>query len=60
MGELGIDREALGSRLGAYRNPLKAAGRVQALIDGGRALARLPEALGVDPEVVRIPGLGSS
>ena len=43
----------------AYRNPPKAAGRVHALIDGHitteksrRALARLPEALEVDPEAV--------
>ena len=59
MGELGIDREALGFRLGSFQNPLKAAGRVYALMDGHitsqksrRALARLPEALEVDPEVV--------
>ena len=59
MEDLGLDREALGFRLGAYKNPLKAAGRVHALIDGHitteksrRALARLPEALEVDPEVV--------
>ena len=53
MHELGLDAEALGFRLGCYRNPLKAAGRVHALIDG-RALARLPEALGVAPEVVDV------
>jgi hypothetical protein len=59
MRELGLHAEALGFRLGCYRNPLKAAGRVHALIDGHitteksrRALARLPEALEVRPEVV--------
>src|SRR5829696_6143834 len=59
MEDLGLDREALGFRLGAYKNPLKAAGRVHALIDrhittekSRRALARLHEALEVDPEVV--------
>jgi len=61
MEDLGLDREALGFRLGAYKNPLKAAGRVHALINGHitteksrRALARLPEALGVAPEVVDV------
>ena len=34
MGELGLDRAALGFRLGAYKNPLKAAGRVHTLIEG--------------------------
>ena len=53
MEDLGLDREALGFRLGAYKNPLKAAGRVHALIEGSRrALARLADALEVDPEVV--------
>jgi len=58
MHELGLDREAVGFRLG-YKNPLKAAGRVQALCEGHitsvksqRALARLPDALEVAPEVV--------
>ena len=61
MHELGLDAEALGFRLGCYRNPLKAAGRVHALIEGHitteksrRALARLPEGLGVAPEVVDV------
>src|SRR5215203_5231463 len=59
MGELGMDREVLGFRLGSFQNPLKAAGRVDALMDGHitsersrRALARLPAALEVHPEVV--------
>src|SRR5829696_3658214 len=61
MEDLGLDREALGFRLGAYKNPLKAAGRVHALINGHitteksrRALARLADALEVDPEVVDV------
>jgi hypothetical protein len=33
MDELGLDRHALGFRLG-YQNPLKAAGRVDALCQG--------------------------
>jgi hypothetical protein len=59
MTELGLDRQALGLRLG-YQNPLKAAGRVYALCDGHiksrksrAALGRLPEALEVPPEIVR-------
>src|SRR5215204_4416158 len=59
MGELGMDQKALGFRLGSFQNPLKAAGRVHALVDGHitsqksrRALARLPEALEVHPEAV--------
>src|SRR5215216_4003254 len=59
MAELGLDRQALGLRLG-YQNPLKAAGRVYALCDGHlknrrsrAALDRLPEALEVPPEIVR-------
>jgi len=59
MTELGLDRQTLGFRLG-YQNPLKAAGRVYALCDGHlksrksrAALDRLPEALGVPPEIVR-------
>ena len=59
MGELGLNPESLGFRLGAYKNPLKAAGRVHALVDGHitseksrRTLVRLPEALELDPEVV--------
>ena len=57
MGDLGLARQALGFRLG-YQNPLKA-GRVDALCDGHltsrksqRALARLPEALEIPPEIV--------
>jgi hypothetical protein len=59
MIELGLDREALGLRLG-YQNPVKAAGRVHALCDGHlksrksrAALDRLPDALEVPAEVVR-------
>ena len=59
MTDLGLDRQALGLRLG-YQNPLKAAGRVYALCHGNlknrksrAALDRLPEALGVPPEIVR-------
>ena len=55
---LGLDRERLGYRLG-YTNPIKAAGRVQALCDGFidtrkslRAMHRLPAALEVQPEDV--------
>ena len=33
MRDLGLDRQALGFRLG-YQNPLKASGRVDALCDG--------------------------
>ena len=51
MQELGLDRRALGFRLG-YHNPLKAAGRVDALCGGHvtsaksrDALTRLPEAI---------------
>jgi len=58
MEELGLDRQALGFRLG-YRNPLKAAGRVDALREGHiisrksqAALERLPLALEIAPEVV--------
>jgi hypothetical protein len=58
MQQLGIDRAALGLRLG-YRNPAKAAGRVHALCDGHitstkskTALRRLPEAMEVPAEVV--------
>lgn len=58
MSDLGLDRERLGYRLG-YCNPIKAAGRVQALCDGFvdnrkglRALHRLPAALEVSPEDV--------
>src|SRR5271167_382603 len=58
MHELGLDRQSLGFRLG-YRNPLKAAGRVDALCWGhisskksGMALHRLPEALEIPEEVV--------
>ena len=57
--ELGLGAEALGFRLGCYRNPRKAAGRVSALSQGASlksqaALRRLPEALGVAPEVVDV------
>jgi len=59
MDELGLDRQSLGFRLG-YKNPLKAAGRVDALCSGcltsgkSRAtLGRLPEALELPPEVIR-------
>src|SRR5262245_56863615 len=59
MTELGLDRQALGLRLG-YQNPLKAAGRVYALCEGHlrsrksrAALQRLPEALEVPPDIVR-------
>src|SRR5215207_4304227 len=58
MHELELDPQVLGARLG-YQNPSKAAGRVYALCDGHltsrksiAALARLPEALEVSPEVV--------
>lgn len=59
MAELGLDPAALGLRLG-YRNPLKAAGRVGALLDANvplspksrRAAERLPEALGLAREAV--------
>ena len=58
MHHLGIDRAALGLRLG-YRNPAKAAGRVYALCDGHitstkseTALRRLPEAIEVPAQVV--------
>ncbi len=58
MHELGLDRQTLGFRLG-YRNPLKAAGRVDALWWGHitskksrAALRRLPEALEIPEEVV--------
>jgi hypothetical protein len=58
MTELGLDRQALGHRLG-YQNPFKAAGRVCALCDGHltsrksrAALERLHEALEASPEVV--------
>lgn len=58
MTALGLDRERLGYRLG-YTNPIKAAGRVQALCDGFvdnrkslRALHRLPAALEIQPEEV--------
>ena len=51
MEELGLDRQGLGFRLG-YQNPLKAAGRVDALREGHiisrksrAALERLPQAL---------------
>ena len=56
--ELGMDCQALGRRLG-YQNPLKAAGRVDALCWGHitsrksrAALARLPAALEVSSEIV--------
>ena len=59
MQELGLDREALGFRLG-YQNPLKAAGRVYALCNGHltsaksrAALRRLPEAIEVPSEAVQ-------
>ena len=55
--ELNLDRHALGFRLG-YKNPAKAAGRVDALCSGyltnrksRAALARLPDALRLFPEV---------
>jgi hypothetical protein len=58
MKEVGIDCQALGRRLG-YQNPLKAAGRVDALCCGHvtsrksrAALARLPAALELPVEVV--------
>jgi hypothetical protein len=58
MHELGLDRQALGFRLG-YQNPLKAAGRVDALCGGHissrksrLALRRLPGALEISQEVV--------
>ncbi len=58
MQQLGLDRPALGLRLG-YRNPAKAAGRVYALCDGHItstkskiALHRLPEAIEVPAQVV--------
>jgi len=58
MGQLGLSPQVLGIRLG-YRNPAKAAGRVQALCDGNlarrknqAALARLPDALEISPEVL--------
>jgi hypothetical protein len=58
MRDLGLGRQDLGFRLG-YRNPLKAAGRVDALCDGHltsaksqAALRRLPEAIDVAPELV--------
>src|SRR3954470_25031495 len=58
MEELGLDRQTLGFRLG-YKNPAKAAGRVDALCWGHltnrksrAALARLPDALELSPEVV--------
>jgi hypothetical protein len=58
MNELGLDRQALGFRLG-YQNPLKASGRVHALCEGHitsrrsrAALARLPDALDVAPGVI--------
>jgi hypothetical protein len=58
MHELGLDREALGFRLG-YKNPLKAAGRVDALCRGHisskksrLALRRLPGALEISEDVV--------
>jgi hypothetical protein len=58
MQQLGIDRAALGLRLG-YRNPAKAAGRVYALCDGHitstksrAAIRRLPEAIELPSEVV--------
>ena len=58
MKELNLDRHALGFRLG-YKNPAKAAGRVDALCWGHltnrksrAALARLPDALELPAEVV--------
>jgi hypothetical protein len=58
MHELGLDRQALGFRLG-YQNPRKAAGRVHALCDGQitsaksrGGLSRLAGALEVPAEVV--------
>ena len=58
MQALGLDRQALGFRLG-YQNPLKATGRVDALCNGQirsaksrAALQRLPEALEINPEEV--------
>ena len=58
MEELNLDRHALGFRLG-YKNPAKAAGRVDALCWGHltnrksrAALARLPDALELPAEVV--------
>jgi hypothetical protein len=58
MQQLGVDRAALGLRLG-YRNPAKAAGRVYALCDvhltstkSRTALRRLPEAIEVPEHVV--------
>jgi hypothetical protein len=58
MRDLGLERQDLGSRLG-YHNPLKAAGRVDALCNGHLtsaksqgALRRLPEAIDVAPELV--------
>src|SRR3954468_16190930 len=57
--ELNLDRHALGFRLG-YKNPAKAAGRVNALCWGHltnrksrAALSRLPDALGLSPELVQ-------
>jgi hypothetical protein len=59
MEELGLDRQTLGFRLG-YKNPAKAAGRVNALCWGHltnrksrAALSRLPDALGLSPELVQ-------
>ena len=54
--ELGLDRQALGFRLG-YQKPPKAAGRVDALCDGHLTSAksravRLPDALEVRADVV--------
>jgi hypothetical protein len=58
MQALGLDRQALGFRLG-YQNPLKAAGRVDALCSGQltsprskAALSRLPDALDLPAEIV--------
>jgi hypothetical protein len=59
MEELGLDCQTLGFRLG-YKNPAKAAGRVNALCWGHltnrksrAALSRLPDALGLSPELVQ-------
>lgn len=59
MKELGLDHASLGHRLG-YKNPVKAAGRVHAMMDGNvplssksrAAIGRLPDALEVDKDIV--------
>lgn len=54
MRELGLDRQAVGFRLG-YQNPLKAAGRVSALCEGHITSAKSPAALNRLPQALEVP-----